>query len=65
MLLCTTHFTKLKTVPMSIFSRRSFKTVIFRRFLKVAVATSNVMNKVQNGGFTLKLIVSVLKKTKY
>ena len=64
MLLFTIHFTKLKTFPTFVSSRRSFKTALFRRFLKVAIATPNVMGKIQNGGFALEFIVSVLKEIK-
>ena len=47
---------------MSVFIRRSFKTAIFDRFLKVAIATSNLMIEVYNGGFTSEFSVSVLKE---
>ena len=43
--------------------RRSFKTAIFTRFLKVAIATSNFMNEVYNGGFAPEFSVSMLKET--
>ena len=42
--------------------RRSFKTAMFSRFLKVAIATSNVMNEVYNGRFSPELSDSMLKK---
>ena len=35
---------------MSVLLIHSFKTAIFSRFLKVAIATSNFMNKVYDGG---------------
>ena len=47
---------------MSVFSRRPFKTVIFSRYLKVAMTTSNFMNEVYNGGFAPAFSVSVLKE---
>ena len=40
----------------------SFKAAMFRRFLKVAIATSSIMNEVYNGGLALEFNVSVLKK---
>ena len=43
--------------------RCSFKTAIFSRFLKVAIATSNFMNEVYNGGFAPEFSVSMLKET--
>ena len=46
---------------MSLF-RHSFKTAIFSRFLKVAIATSNFTNEVYNGRFEPEFSVSVLKK---
>ena len=48
---------------MSVLFRRSFKTDIFGRFLKVAIASSNLMNEFQNGGFTPEFSVSMLKET--
>ena len=48
---------------MSVIFRRSSKTAMFSRFLKVAIATSNFMNKVYNGGFSPQLSVSMLKET--
>ena len=39
------------TYSVSILFRRSFKTAIFSRFLKVAIATSNFMKEVYNGEF--------------
>ena len=41
----------------------SFKTVIFSTFLKVAMATSNFMNEVYNGGFAPEYNLSILKDT--
>ena len=38
------------------------KTGIFNRFLKVATATSNFMNKVNKGGFAPEFSVSMLKE---
>ena len=48
---------------MSILFRRSFKTAIFSRFLKVAIATSNFMKEFYNGGFAPDFSVSILKET--
>ena len=48
---------------MPVLFRRSFKTVIFSGFLKVATATSNIMKEVYNGGFAPKFSVSILKET--
>ena len=48
---------------MSIFFRLSFNTSIFSRFLKVAIATSNFINEVYNGRFTLEFSVSMLRET--
>ena len=45
---------------MSVLFRRSFKTAIFSRFLKVAIATSNFMNEVYNGGFFIVFVVVVI-----
>ena len=41
----------------------SFKTAILSRFSKVAIATSNFMNEINNGRFAPELSVSMLKKT--
>ena len=49
------------TFSMSVSS--SFKTAILSRFSKVAIATSNFMNEINNGGFAPELSVSMLKKT--
>ena len=43
--------------------RRSFKTVIHSIFLRVAIATSNFLNEVDNGGFAPEFSVSMLKET--
>ena len=48
---------------MSVLFRRSFKTAIFSRFLKVAIAMSNLMNEFYNGGFAPVFSVSMLKET--
>ena len=48
---------------MSVLFRRSFKIAIFSRFLKVAIATTNFMNEVYNGGFAPDFSVSMLKET--
>ena len=51
------------TFSMSALFRRSIKTTIVSRFLKVAIATSNFMNEVFNGGFAPEFNVSMSKKT--
>ena len=51
------------TFSMSVLFRRSFKTAIFSRFLKVAIVTSNLMNDVYNGGFLPEFSISMLKET--
>ena len=48
---------------MYVLFRRSFKTVIFSSFLKVAIAMSNFLNKVYNDGFAAEFSVSMLKET--
>ena len=48
---------------MSVLFRRSFKTAIFSRFLKLAIARSNFTNEFYNGGFGPEFSVSVLKET--
>ena len=35
---------------------------MFSRFLKVAIATSNLMNEVYNGGFSPEFSVSMFKE---
>ena len=47
---------------MSALFRRSSKTAMLNGFLKVAIATSNFMNKVYNGGFSPEFRVSMLKE---
>ena len=47
---------------MSISFRCSSKTAMFSRLLKVAIATSNFMNEVYNGGFLPEFSVSVSKE---
>ena len=47
---------------MSVLFRRSFKTAIFSTFLKVAIATSNFMNEVYNGGLAPEYSVSMLEE---
>ena len=46
------------TFSMSIWFRRSFKTCIFSRFFKVAIATSNFMTEIYNGGLAPEFSVS-------
>ena len=48
---------------MSVLFRCPFKTAVFSNFLKVAIATSVVMNKVYNGRFASEFSVSMLKET--
>ena len=48
---------------MSILIRRCFKTSIFSRFLKVAMATSNIITEVYIGGIVSGYSVSMLKET--
>ena len=48
---------------MAVLFRSSFKTVFFRTLLKVAIATSNFMNAIYNGGFVTEISVSMLKGT--
>ena len=48
---------------MSILFRLSFNTSIFSRFLKVAIATSNFINEIYTGRFTLEFSVSILGET--
>ena len=52
----------LSTFSMSVLFRRSSKTAMFSRFLKVAITASNFMNEVCNGGFSPELNVSMLKE---
>ena len=51
------------TFSMTILFRRSFKTAIFSRFLKVAIAKSSFINKVYNSRFAPDCSVSMLKET--
>ena len=48
---------------MSILFRRSIKTAIFSRFLKMAIATSDFMTEVYNDRFVQEFSVSMLKET--
>ena len=48
---------------MSVPFRHSLITAIFSRFLKVAIAMSDITNKVYNGGFAPEFSVSMLKET--
>ena len=51
------------TFFMSVLFRCFVRTAIFSRFLKVAIATSNFINKVYNGRFVPESSVSMLKET--
>ena len=51
------------TFSMVVLLKRSFKTVIFSRLLKVAIASPNFMIEVYNGGFASEFSVSMLKQT--
>ena len=51
------------TFSMSVLFRRLFRTAIFSRFSKVAIATSNFMNEFYNGRFAPEFSVSMLKET--
>ena len=48
---------------MFLLFRHSSKTATFNRFLKVAIATSNFMNELYNGGVLPGFSVSLLKET--
>ena len=48
---------------MSVILKLSFKTIIFSRFFNKAVATSNFMSEVYNGGFGRKFSVLRIKET--
>ena len=48
---------------MSVLFRRSLKTVIFSRFLKVAIAMLNFMNEIYDGGFAPEFSVLMLKES--
>ena len=47
---------------MSVLFRRLFRTAIFSRFSKVAIATSNFMNEFYNGGFSPEFSISLFKE---
>ena len=51
------------TSPLSLSLYSTFKTAIFSRFLMVAIAMTNVMNEVYNGGFAPEFSLSMLKET--
>ena len=48
---------------MSVLFRHSFKTAIFSRFSKVAIATSNFRKEFYNGRFVPEFSVSMLEET--
>ena len=48
---------------MSVLFRRLFRTAIFIRFSKEALATSNLMKEFYNGEFAHEFSVSMLKET--
>ena len=48
---------------MSVLFRCSSKTGMLSRYLKVAIATTNVMNEVYNGGFLPEFSVSMSKES--
>ena len=48
---------------MSILFRSSFKTAAFSRFVKVAIARSNVMNEAYEWRISPQFSVSMLKET--
>ena len=52
----------LLTFSTSVLFRRSSKTIMLNRLLKVAIARSNFMNEVYNGGFSPEFRVSILKE---
>ena len=49
---------------MSVLFIGSFSAVMFSRFLKVVIATSNLLNEVYNDEFEPNFNVSILKKKK-
>ena len=49
---------------MSVLLIGSFSAVMFTRFLKVVIATSNLLNEVYNDEFEPNFNVSILKKKK-
>ena len=48
---------------MSVLFRQLFRTAIFSRFSKVAIAKSDFMNEFYNGRFVTEFSVSMLKET--
>ena len=48
---------------MSVLFRCLFRTAIFSRFSKAAIALSNFMNKFCNSGFAPEFSVSMIKET--
>ena len=50
------------TFSVSVLFSHLFRTAIFSRFSKVAIATSNFMNEFYNGGFSPDLTVLILKE---
>ena len=48
---------------MSVLFRRCFKTAIFSRFLKVAIATSNFIDEFYNAGYVPEFNAQMLKKS--
>ena len=48
---------------MSVLFRNSFRTAMFSRFLKVAIAMPHLMNKFYNGRFAPEFSDSMLKET--
>ena len=49
---------------MSVFTRRSIKTAVLSRFLKVTIAALNIMNKVYKGEFALERSISMFSVSK-
>ena len=47
---------------MSVLFRHSSKTAMFSGFLKVAIAKSNFIKEIYNGGFSPEFSVSMLKE---
>ena len=48
---------------MSVLFRNSFRTAMFSRFLKVAIAMPHLMSKFYNGRFAPEFSDSMLKET--
>ena len=48
---------------MFVLFRHSFRTAIFNRFLELAIATSNSINKFYNSGFRPEFSISMSKET--